>query len=197
MSTSLATRPSSTLARTGALVMGAWLALLWVLELVDQVTRNALDHFGIVARELDSLPSIYAAPFLHAGWGHLVANSLPFAVLGFVVFLGGVARWVWSTLVSVTTSGLAAWLLSPPNTITIGASGLVFGWLTYLLARGFFSRDVKQILIAVGVFALYGGVLWGVFPASASVSWQGHLGGAVGGVLAAVWLHRRSSAWRP
>lgn len=184
-------RPTVTLA---AVVMGGWLALLWVIELVDQLSAHALDHYGIVPREVDSLPSVYAAPFLHAGWNHLIANSVPFLVLGFLVFLGGLARWLWSTFTSVTTSGLFAWLLSPPNTVTIGASGLIFGWLTYLLARGWLTRDTRQVLIALGVLVVYGGVLWGVLPGAAEVSWQGHLGGAIGGVLAAIWLHRRRAS---
>lgn len=183
------TRPTATFA---AIVMGGWLALLWVLELIDQLTAHALDRYGIVPREVDSLPSVYAAPFLHAGWNHLIANSVPFVVLGFLVLLGGLARWLWSTLTSVTASGLFAWLLSPPNTVTIGASGLIFGWLTYLLARGWLTRDTRQMLIAAAVLVVYGGVLWGVLPGAAGVSWQGHLGGAFGGILAAYLLHRRS-----
>lgn len=178
-------------ARTAALVIGGWLALLWVIELVDQLMRGALDYYGIQSWQLGSLPSVFAAPFLHADWAHLIGNSLPFAVLGFVVLLGGAVRAVLSTLASVLVSGVFAWLLSPPNTITIGASGLIFGWLTYLLARGLFTRDGKQILIAVGVLVVYGGILWGVLPTQFGVSWQAHLGGALGGVLAAWWLNRR------
>ena len=173
--------------------MGVGLALLWLLELVDQLTSHWLDTFGIVTRQVESLPAIFTAPFLHAGWNHLIANSGPFAVLGFLVFLGGLARWVWTSLISITTSGLTAWLISPPHTITLGASGLIFGWLTYLLARGIFSRNLTQILIAVAVFLVYGSVLWGVFPSTQLVSWQGHLGDAIGGVLAAYWLDRRAS----
>ena len=111
-----------------------------------------------------------------------------------VVMIGGAVRAVLSTLWSVVVSGLSAWLLSAPNTITIGASGLIFGWLTYLLTRGLFARNGKQILLAVVIFVVYGGILWGVFPTQAGVSWQAHLGGAIGGVLAAWSLHRRRTA---
>ncbi|MGO1973639.1 MAG: rhomboid family intramembrane serine protease [Propionibacteriaceae bacterium] len=173
--------------------MGALLALLWVLEIVDQASGNALDEFGIRAREVDGLPYVFTAPFLHFGFDHLTSNSLPFFVLGVLVLLGGLARWVWSTLITVLSSGLTAWLLTPANSIIAGASGVIFGWLTYLLARGIYSRDIKQILISVAVLIFYGGVLWGVLPGQAGVSWQGHLGGALGGVLAARLLHRRSA----
>lgn len=174
-------------------VMTALLAGLWVLELLDQLSGERLDYYGIHARELDGLGGIATAPFLHAGWDHLISNSLPFWVLGFLVLLGGLARWLVSTLISVVSSGLSAWLLTPTDTIIVGASGLIFGWLTYLLARGVWSRSAAQIAVAVGVLVVYGGLIWGVLPGDAGVSWQAHLGGAVGGVFAAWLLHRRAS----
>lgn len=180
--------------RRGLTVMGGLLALLWVLEFVDQLTNNFLDQFGIKARQPSSLPEIFAAPFLHAGWGHLLANSLPFLLLGFLTYLSGRRVWIVTTLLSVVVSGLFAWLFSPPNTITLGASGLVFGWLVFLLVRGIFTRKLGQIALAVLVFLIYGSVLLGVFPTAAGVSWQAHLGGAVGGWLSAWWLHGRERA---
>ena len=176
--------------RAGMLML-LLLGLLWALELVDQASGNALDGYGIHARELDGLPEILTAPFLHAGWEHLAGNSLPFLVLGFLVLLSGVARWLVSTLTSIVSSGLCAWLLTPAGTIVLGASGLVFGWLTYLLVRGLWSRRPGQVALAVLVLVLYGGLIWGVLPGAAGVSWQAHLGGAVGGVVAARYLHRR------
>ncbi len=180
-----------------AVTMLLLLAGLWVLEIVDQLSGNALDAYGIRARELDGLPEIATAPFLHGGFDHLISNSLPFAVLGFLVLLGGLARWLAASAISIVSSGLAAWFLTPVNTIVLGASGLIFGWLTYLLARALWSRQVAQIVIAVLVLVVYGGLIWGVLPGAAGVSWQAHLGGAVGGVVAAWLLHRRSPAPRP
>jgi membrane associated rhomboid family serine protease len=130
---------------------------------------------------------------LHAGWDHLISNSLPFLVLGFLVLLSGLARWLVSSLIIIVASGLTAWSLTPPHTIILGASGLIFGWLTYLLARGIWSRRPAQVVLAVLVLLFYGGMIWGVFPSSAGISWQAHLGGAVGGVLAAWLLHRRAT----
>lgn len=180
--------------KTAGIVMGAWTALLWVIELVDQLLRGSLDALGIRAWSLDSVGGLFLAPFLHVGWPHLLANTVPFAVLGFLVLLGGVMRTVWTTLIVALVSGMFAWLLNAPGTVTIGASGLIFGWLTYLLARAVFSRDRLQILLAIVVFGIYGSVLWGVFPSEVGVSWQAHLGGAVGGVLAAWLLHGRRDA---
>jgi membrane associated rhomboid family serine protease len=176
-----------------ALVMLLLLAGLWILELLDQLSGNELDQLGIHAREVDGMPEIFTAPFLHAGWDHLISNSLPFYVLGFLVLLSGLARWVASSLIIIIISGMTAWSLTPPHTIILGASGLIFGWLTYLLARGIWSRRPAQVVVAVIVLLLYGGLIWGVLPGSAGVSWQAHLGGAIGGVVAAWLLHRRAS----
>jgi membrane associated rhomboid family serine protease len=180
-----------------ALLMAVLLAGLWVLEFFDQLSGERLDNFGIHAQELDGLPEIFTAPFLHAGWDHLISNSVPFFVLGFLVLLGGMARWLMSSLICIVASGLSAWLLTPANTIIVGASGLIFGWLAYLLARGLWSRRPGQVALAVVVLLVYGGLIWGVFPGNAGVSWQAHLGGAVGGVFAAWLLHRRAASRRP
>jgi len=179
------------------LVMTVLLAGLWVVEVLDQLSGNALDAYGIRAREVDGLPEIFTAPLLHAGWDHLASNSVPFFAFGLLVLLGGVARWVVSTLVSVVSSGLLAWLLTPAGTIVLGASGVIFGWLTYLLVRGVWSRRPGQVALAVVILLVYGGLLWGVLPGAAGVSWQAHLGGAVGGVVAAWALHRRDVQARP
>ncbi|TBT96072.1 rhomboid family intramembrane serine protease [Propioniciclava tarda] len=176
--------------------MSAWLALLWIVEAVEQVTRGSLLWLGISPRQLEDLPQIYTAPLVHLDWQHLMGNSAPFFILGLVILLSGVWRWLVSTFASLTSSGLAVWLLSPPNTVTVGISGLIFGWLTYLLTRGIFSRNWRQIALAVVVFAVYGGILWGVLPGSPGVSWLGHLGGAVGGVAAAWFLHSTSERRR-
>ena len=176
-----------------ALIMLLLLAGMWMLELLDQLSGNQLDQLGIHARDFDGMPEILSAPFLHAGWDHLMSNSLPFLVLGFLVLLSGLARWLIASLIIIVISGLTAWFLTPANTIILGASGLIFGWLTYLLARGVWSRRPAQVVIAVLVLLVYGGLIWGVFPSGAGISWQAHLGGAIAGVLAAWLLHRRAN----
>lgn len=170
------------------------LAGLWAIEVFDQLSGNALDLYGIHARDLDGIPLIFTAPLLHGGWPHLVSNSLPFLVLGFLVLLGGLTRWLVLSLISIVSSGLAAWFLTPVNTIVLGASGLIFGWLTYLIVRGLWSRQPSQVVVGVLVLVAYGGLIWGVLPGVAGVSWQAHLGGAIGGVVAARLLHSRSQS---
>ena len=177
--------------QSALVVVGGLLALMWGLEIFDAATLNAHDSYGNEPRQASDLPNILWAPLLHFGWAHLISNSIPFLVLGVLVFLAGFARWLVATVSSVVTSGLAAWAMAPVGSITAGASGVIFGWLTFLLVRGFFTRKPGQIALAVIVFLLYGGVLLGVLPGAPGVSWQAHLGGAVGGVLAAWWMSRR------
>jgi membrane associated rhomboid family serine protease len=178
---------------SGAVIaIGGLLLVMWVLEGIDQASGHALDPYGIRPQTDEGLVGIFLAPWLHGGWAHLISNSMPFLVLGTLVLLDGWRRWAWATSTIVVVSGLAIWLLSPPGSITLGASGIVFGWLTYLLVRGFYSGRLGQIAIGAAVLLVYGGILWGVLPGEVGVSWQGHLGGAVGGVLAARWLHGRS-----
>ena len=131
-------------------------------------------------------------PFLHAGFGHLIANSIPFVTLGILIAFQGALRVISVTLIVGLVSGLGTWLVAPEGTIHIGASGIVFGYATYLLARGVFNRNVWEILIGVAVAAVWGTALLGGLMPQEGVSWQGHFFGAVGGVLAA-WL----LAWRP
>lgn len=183
-----------------ALFMVLAIVFLWILEAIDTLIvlllgqMRSLDQLGIHAQQPMGWVGILFAPLLHGGFGHLLANSIPLLVLGFLILVGrgGAVRMLWSTLVSVTSSGIAAWVLTPAHTIIIGASGVVFGWLTYLVARGFFARDVRSIVISIVVFLVYGSVLWGVFPTQVGVSWQAHLGGAIGGVFAAWLMHRRA-----
>ena len=140
---------------------------------------------GVRPRETDGLDGILFAPLLHGGWAHLVANTVPLLVFGFLILLAGVSRWLAVTAVVWVVGGVGTWLVSPPGTVTIGASVLAFGWLVYLLLIGIFSRTLWQVLVAVGLLVLYGGVLLGVLPGQPGVSWQGHLFGALGGALAA------------
>lgn len=186
---------SSSLLRA-VVVVGALLALMWVLEIFDQSTDHSLDQFGIIPRDVDTAGHIVLAPWLHYSWGHLIANSGPFMVLGVLTYVAGVMRWVITTALSIIVSGLTVWLTAPPGSITAGASGLIFGYLTYLLVRAVFTRHPGQVALAVLILLVYGGVLVGVLPSGSGVSWQGHLGGAVGGALAA-WLqhgHERRKA---
>ncbi|WP_091967284.1 rhomboid family intramembrane serine protease [Propionibacterium cyclohexanicum] len=165
-------------------------AVMWVVQFFNAAMGGALDFYGIHALWPSGLLGIVTAPFLHGSWEHLMSNSLPLLVLGWLTLLGGTRQWIRASLVIMVCSGLFAWTFSPPGSLTIGASGIVFGYLSYLLSRGLVTRRIRDILLAVIVFAVYGSVLWGVLPGQYGVSWQAHLGGALGGVLAATRLRR-------
>lgn len=180
---------------TGGVLVASFVVLLYVVEGIAPVTGHRLDENGIRPLETDGLDGILFAPLLHANWGHLVANTVPALVLGFLAAAAGVGRFLLATAIIWLLGGVGTWLIGniglPYETNHIGASGLIFGWLTYVIVRGFFNRSVGQILIGAVVLVLYGGVLWGVLPGQFGVSWQGHLSGAVAGVLAAYWLSGR------
>lgn len=168
---------------------GGFVLLLWVLEAVDTVAGHRLDEYGVQPREADGLLGIVFAPLLHAGWGHLGANSLPVLVLGFLTLVTGIARGVIATGMIWVVAGVGTWIIAPSDTVHLGASVLIFGWLTYVAARGFLNRRLGEIAIGLVVLVVWGGLLWGVLPGNPGVSWQGHLFGAIGGLLAA-WLLR-------
>jgi membrane associated rhomboid family serine protease len=186
--------------RSAAVVGGAtivtFVALLYVVELFDQLDNHQWDTNGIRPLETDGLWGILFAPLLHASWQHLMANTVPALVLGFLVTLAGLSRFVWATAIVWIVGGFGTWLIgnlgSPcGETDHIGASGLIFGWLTFLLVFGFFTRSFWQIVIGLLVLFFYGGVLWGAVPVlnvCGGVSWQGHLCGGIAGVLAAYLL---------
>lgn len=181
---------------TAGLASVSFVALLWFLELADQVSNNRLDQLGIRPRSEEGLLGILFAPLLHGGWGHLESNTIPVLLLGFLVLASGVGRGLAATAVIWLVAGVGVWLIAPANSITLGASVLVFGWLLYLVVRGFVTRNPWEIIVGITLLIMYGGVLFGVLPGQPGISWQGHLFGAIGGVLAALWLCRRRRASR-
>ncbi len=161
--------------------------LMWVSETVDTALNGELDQYGIVSREPEGLFGILTAPFLHLGFSHLISNTLPLVTLGAIIAVSGALRLFSVTAIVTTVGGLGTWLISPPNTITIGASGLVFGYAAYLIARGIFNRRIGQVLVGVIVVLVWGSALLGGLLPQDGISWQGHLFGGISGVLAA-WI---------
>lgn len=166
---------------------------MWAEEIADQLLGGRLDALGIVPRTELGLRGLLFAPFLHVGFAHLIANSVPFAVLGFLVALRSLLRFALVTLTVMLLGGLGVWLFAPAFTVHLGASILVFGYLGYLLARGFYERSAAAILVALGVLLLYGTALWGVLPLTPGVSWQAHLFGFLAGALSARWTASRAA----
>ncbi len=189
-----ATRPTK---RPGWVIGGTtiltFVALLYLIELIDHLAGGRLDDNGIKPLTSDGLWGIIVAPLLHANWEHLFANTVPLLVLGFLMTLAGMSRFIWATAIVWVVGGFGTWLIgnvgsSCGPTDHIGASGLIFGWLAFLLVFGFFVRRVWNVIVGLVVLFAYGGVLLGAMPVlhqCGGVSWQGHLCGAVAGVAAA------------
>ncbi len=173
----------------GVVLVAAMAALMWLVEIVD-LAAGDLDAAGIRPRDPEGLVGVVVSPFLHGGFGHLIGNTVPFVLLGVGIALGGLARVALVTGIVALVAGVGTWITAGEGTVHIGASGIVFGFATYLLARGLFSRRPLHLLGALVVVLVYGStLLFGLVP-TPGVSWQAHLFGAVGGVIAARTLHR-------
>ena len=172
------------------------LGVMWALEILDALLGGRLDSAGIQARDLDGLLGVLWSPLLHGGFDHLLSNTLPLLVLGTLVAASGTGIFWRVSAVVVVVGGLGTWLIAPAGTTTIGASGLVFGYLGYLLVAGIRTRHWLDLLIGLAVLLVYGSLLVGALPwaVSSAVSWQAHLTGALAGGAAAWWLAPRVSA---
>ena len=166
------------------ILLGA-VAFLWGLEILDTILLRFLDRFGIQPRSLGGLSGVLTSLFLHLGFGHLISNTIPFLILGGIVLIGGRKVFLKATLFIILVGGLALWAFGPSATNHIGASGLIFGYLGFLFARGIFEKSIFWIIVSVIILFLYGGMLRGVFPGQPGISWQGHLFGFLAGILAA------------
>ena len=172
--------------KTQAWILGGLVILLWSVQIVNAfIFGGKLAVFGIHPRSLNGLQGILWAPFLHGGFRHLIANTLPFVTLGWLVMLQETADFLIVTVVAALVSGLGTWLIGAPASVHIGASGVIFGYFGYLLLRGWFERSALSLALSVLVISLYGSLIWGVFPVQQGVSWEGHLFGFIGGGLAA------------
>lgn len=168
--------------KTNVIFLGIALGVLWAIEIIDQISGDALQTHGIHPRDGEGLIGLVTSPFLHGDWGHLVSNSIPFVVLGFFVLLRGKKAFVEVTIATAIVGGFAVWLLAAGGTNHIGASGVIFGYFGFLVGFGIFDRSLKNIALAVVVGVLYGGMIYGVLPGRAGISWEGHLFGFLAGV---------------
>src|ERR1700735_582352 len=176
--------------RDAVVVMAGFLALIWALQVFNWADGYRLDgDFGILPMHLSRLPDIFTAPFLHVSWQHIEGNSLPLFVLGVLAAYRSIARFLVVSLIVLVTSGVAVWLFQSGDAVTVGASGLIFGYFGYVLVRGFLDRNMVDIGVGLVAGVLYWTILQVAIPGTPGVSWIDHLGGLVGGVLAA-WLLR-------
>ena len=166
-------------------------AAMWAVECVNYLDGGDLDRYGIVPRTIPGLRGILCAPFLHVSFAHLIANTVPFVTLGWFVMLRRISDFYWVSAIAALIGGLGTWLIAPAYTVHVGASGVIFGYLGFLMSRGYFERSIVSVLLSIAVAFAYGGLIWGVLPGQIGISWQGHLFGLLGGVVAARLLAQR------
>lgn len=166
------------------LLLAGFIAVIWGVEVANTLMDHRLSEFGIVPRTTEGLRGILLWPFLHAGFGHVISNTLPMAVLGGVIAIQGRNTLLKVSAIVVVVSGAGVWVFARPG-IHVGASGLVFGYFGYLVARGWYQRSLSSVAVAILVVFFYGGLIFGIVPSFGFVSWEGHLFGLMAGILAA------------
>ena len=169
------------------LILAVCVGLMWGIEVIDLFLGGALNQFGIMPRSVVGLRGILFAPVLHGNIPHLIANTIPFVTLGWFVMLRRTSDFFGVTAIVMLIGGLGTWLFAPANTVHIGASGVIFGYLGFLISRGYFERRIGSVIVSLMIGIFYGGLIWGVLPGQIGISWQGHLFGFIGGIVAA-WL---------
>lgn len=176
-------------------MLGGALGAMWIVFIATWLTGGALLSLGIIPRTLLGLRGIVFAPFLHASLAHLLTNSIPFVLLGWLVMLRDSRHLFPVTVAAMVGSGLTAWLLGAPGSVHIGASGVIFGYLGFLMLAGWYARSVPSILLSILVTVVWGGLILGMMPGNAGISWQAHAGGFIGGVLAARHFRANVPRW--
>ena len=178
--------------RSHVLILGGLVALMWGIEILDQFVfrlglRQTLDVYGIIPRNPIGLRGILFAPFLHGGFAHLIGNTIPFIFLGWLIMLRETKDFIWVSIITALVSGSGTWLFGSSG-VHIGASGVIFGYLGYLISRGYFERKPLTVAMSLFVGVTYGSMIWGVLPSRIGISWEGHLFGFIGGIVAARFL---------
>ena len=178
-----------------ALTIAGVLLALWLVVVVDAGLDHRLLRFGIKPRRLDGLPGVLLAPVLHADFNQLAANAIPLLIFGWIMLISGLRYLALVTAACWLASGLVGWLAAPSGSVLLGASGVIFGWLGYVLARAWFGRRLIWIGIAIAVLCVFSGMLVGLLPRSGSHTfWAGQLAGFATGILLGWLLHGRRPA---
>ncbi len=161
----------------------AVVALLWAILFAGYFFP--IHEYGIWPRSIHGLYGILFAPFIHAGIDHLIANSISLLLLGSIFLTIERKLSIYIVLFIIVIGGLGTWVIGRGGYAHIGASGVIYGILGYLLAMGVFNRSIRTVIISLLVFFLYGGAIWGIFPAAGFVSWESHLCGFLAGIATA------------
>lgn len=155
---------------------------LWLIFLLDFIIPINFNNWGILPRTTSGLIGILLSTFLHANLVHLLSNTIPLFILTFVLLTFYKKNSLQVILIVILLGGFLVWLFAR-NSYHIGASGLIYGLVAFLVSCGIFQRNIKSIIISVIIFLLYGGIMYGVLPTNSYVSWEGHLFGALSGIF--------------
>ena len=171
--------------KSQAKVLGVSLTAMYIMFVATWLSHGALLSLGIIPRNVLGLRGILFAPFLHGSLAHLLANTIPFAILGWLVMLRESRHFTYVTVASMIGSGVLAWLIGASGSVHVGASGVIFGYLGFLIFSGWYSRSLMSVTLSILAVFFWGGLLYSVLPGEAGISWQAHLGGFIGGVYSA------------
>ncbi|WP_072143694.1 rhomboid family intramembrane serine protease [Pseudanabaena sp. 'Roaring Creek'] len=167
-------------------ILATLVSVFWIVFILNElIFSRRLNAFGILPHSFIGLRGILFAPFLHANFYHIAANTVPFIVLGWMVMLRNTKDFYFVSFMSALVGGLGTWLVGRADSVHIGVSSVIFGYFGYLLFRGYFERSFVAIAISITIAITYGGLIWGVLPTNAYISWEGHLFGFIGGIIAA------------
>ena len=166
------------------MVLAAWVGVVWCVSGVALAFDNQVlvYQLALIPRRLDALVGIVGMPFVHGTFAHLMTNTLPLLVLGAMLLFRGVRYFALATAAIIVLGGVALWCFGR-EAAHIGASGVVFGYIGFLVTRGLYERRWQSIGVAVLVVFLYGGAIWGVLPSQPGVSWEAHLFGLLAGII--------------
>lgn len=176
--------------KSHVLILGGLVGLMWLIQIADSFLPGTASVYGIIPRTSLGVRGIFFSPFLHGSYQHLISNTIPFIMLGWFVMLRSVKEFFAVSTIVLFASGIGVWLFGSPG-IHIGASGVIFGYFGFLVSRAYFERSALSIALSLTVGLLYGSLIWGVLPNQMQISWEGHLFGFIGGILAAKWLSRK------
>ena len=173
----------SALTRRAAVLFGG-LGLVWAVSLYSFADPSALYLLALVPRRVDGLPGVIGMPFVHGSWWHLIANTLSLIPLAAIVLVRGTRYYLTTIAWIIVVGGLGVWLLGR-DAVHVGASGLVFGLVGFLIVRGLYERALTSLLVSLVVVLLYGGTIWGIVPQGGGISWEAHLFGLIAGAATA------------
>lgn len=169
-----------------AAALAAFVSLLWVVQIINWIIGYGFNPiFGLIPRHVSGLDGVIAMPLLHVSFAHLMANTPALLVMGGLLAATATRALLAVNAMVVGLGGGLVWLFGS-SAIHIGASGLVFGWFGFLVARGLVDRSLVTLGTALLVGVLYGSILWGILPGQPGVSWEAHLFGAIAGAVAAI-----------